>query len=63
MKRIRVMDEYSQPLKQLVDYDESMPLQINSLGHYIDDDGYSVEYFWDLPLEIKKNEKYLRKSR
>ena len=63
MKRIRVMDEYSQPLKQLVDYDESMPLQINSLGHYIDDDGYSVEYFWDLPLEIQKNETYLRKNR
>lgn len=62
-KRIRVMDEYSEPLKQLTGYDESMPLQINSLGHYIDDDGYDVEHFWDLLPVMQKNKNYLLKSR
>jgi hypothetical protein len=62
-KRIRVMDEYSTPLKQLIDYDESMPLQINSLGQYIDDDGYDVEHFWDLLPVMQKNKTYLLKNR
>jgi hypothetical protein len=61
MKRIKVMDEYSNPLK--FNYDESMPLQLDTLTHIIGDDGNFVEWFWELPLQIKKNKAYLLKNR